>query len=61
MVGMLRNDETIISSISVTEIVFDVYEEMELYSHSQSENLELFFNYSLVGAFYHSFWEYTPV
>jgi hypothetical protein len=43
----LRNDETIISSISVTDIVFDVYLGKLNYGYSQSENLELFFNHSL--------------
>jgi len=44
---LLRNNKNIISSISVTDIVFDDYlGEMELHSHSQSENLKLFYNCS---------------
>jgi len=42
----LRNDENIISSISVTDIVFDDYLENGIRSHSQSGNLKLFLNHS---------------
>jgi hypothetical protein len=46
---ILRDDENIIPSISVTDIVSDSFEGMELQRHSRNENLKLFFNHSLTA------------